>query len=57
MEAGYRQPALPAPGTIGKYLIEEGEIRKNPMANMKPPTDPEARVRVISDDDLAKMLA
>jgi len=27
------------------------------MANMKPPTDPEARVRVISDDDLAKMLA
>jgi site-specific recombinase XerD len=40
-----------------KFLLEEGEIRRNPMERMKPPKVPEEQVPVISDDDLTKLLA
>jgi site-specific recombinase XerD len=40
-----------------KWLAEEGEIRDNPFARMKPPAVPESPVPVISDDDLRKLLA
>ena len=40
-----------------KYLVEEGEIRTNPMANMKPPRVPEEQVPIVADDDLKKLLA
>jgi site-specific recombinase XerD len=39
-----------------KFLLDEGEIRKNPMAKMKPPKVPEEQVPVISDDALTKLL-
>lgn len=39
-----------------KWLVEEREIPASPMANMKPPTVPEAPVEVVSDDDLRKLL-
>jgi site-specific recombinase XerD len=40
-----------------KFVLEEGEIRKNPMERMKPPRVPEEQVAVIDDDDLARLLA
>jgi site-specific recombinase XerD len=39
-----------------KWLLEEGEIRTNPMASMSPPIVPEVPVPVIGDDDLRKLL-
>jgi site-specific recombinase XerC len=57
MEAGDRQSALPEPDAVLKYLFEEGEIRANPMANMKPPKVPEEQVPAINDADLTKLLA
>ena len=40
-----------------KWLVEEGEIRDNPMAHMRPPTIPEQPVPVVADEDLRKLLA
>jgi site-specific recombinase XerD len=39
------------------WLIEEGEIRRNPMTRMKPPAASERRVPVVSDDELRRLLA
>lgn len=39
-----------------KWLLEEGEIRSDPMARMKPPIVPEVPVPVVSDDDLKRLL-
>ena len=39
-----------------KWLLEEGEIRSNPMERMKPPIVPEVPVPVIPDADLRKLL-
>ncbi|HTX63490.1 MAG TPA: tyrosine-type recombinase/integrase [Acidimicrobiales bacterium] len=40
-----------------KWLLEEGEIRADPMARMHPPIVPEIPVPVIGDDELKKLLA
>jgi site-specific recombinase XerD len=40
-----------------KWLVEEGEIRDNPMAHMRPPTIPEQPVPVVSEDGLKALLA
>lgn len=39
-----------------KWLLDEGEIRTDPMARMKPPIVPEVPVPVVGDDDLRKLL-
>jgi integrase/recombinase XerC len=39
------------------WLVEEDEIRRNPMARMKPPAAPERPVPVLSDDELRRLLA
>jgi site-specific recombinase XerC len=39
------------------WLVEEGELRANPMARMKPPRVPEQPVDIISDAELAAVLA
>ena len=39
-----------------KWMLDEGEIRSNPMARMSPPIVPEVPVPVISDDDLRTLL-
>ena len=39
-----------------KWLAEEGEIERSPMATMKPPIVPEVPVPVVADDDLRKLL-
>ncbi len=39
-----------------RWLVEEGEIRDNPFARMKPPRVPESPVPVISDAHLTKLL-
>lgn len=39
-----------------KWCVEEGEITRSPMTNMKPPVVPEVPVPVVSDDDLRKLL-
>lgn len=39
------------------WLAEEGEIRDNPMARMKPPQVPDQPVDVISDEALSAVLA
>lgn len=39
-----------------KWLVEEGEIKANPMANMKPPRVPENPPEVISEQDIVKLL-
>jgi site-specific recombinase XerD len=39
-----------------KWLMDEGEIRSNPMARMSPPIVPEVPVPVVSDEDLRKLL-
>jgi site-specific recombinase XerD len=39
-----------------KWLLEEGEIRSDPMARMSGPIVPEVPVPVIPDDDLRKLL-
>ncbi|MCU1490835.1 MAG: integrase [Acidimicrobiaceae bacterium] len=41
---------------LWKWLVEEGEIERSPMATMKPPIVPEVPVPVVSDDDLKKLL-
>ena len=39
-----------------KWLDEEGEITRSPMANMKPPKVPEEPVDVVSEADLRRLL-
>src|SRR3546814_5878384 len=39
-----------------RWLEDEGEIDRSPMARMQPPTVPEAPVPVISDSDLSALL-
>jgi site-specific recombinase XerD len=39
-----------------KWLLEEGEIRTDPMARMKPPVVPEVPVTVVSDAELKKLI-
>jgi site-specific recombinase XerD len=39
-----------------RWLEEEGEINRNPMAKMRPPTVPESPVPVVPDDDLRRLL-
>ena len=39
-----------------KWLLEEGEIKSNPMEHTKPPKVAEVLVPVVSDDDLKKLL-
>ncbi len=39
------------------WLVEEDEIRRNPMTRMKPPAAPERPVPVLSDDELRRLLA
>jgi site-specific recombinase XerD len=39
-----------------KWLVEEGEIKTNPMAGMDPPTIPEAPPPVLTTDELEKLL-
>jgi len=39
-----------------KWLLEEGEIRSNPMERTKPPIVPETPVPVIGDEDLKRLL-
>lgn len=38
-----------------KWCADDGEIESSPMANMKPPSIPEGRVAVISDEDLKRL--
>ena len=40
-----------------KWLVEEGEIKQSPMANMKPPRLPELEVPVLSEEELKRLLA
>ncbi|MGH9280691.1 MAG: tyrosine-type recombinase/integrase [Acidimicrobiales bacterium] len=40
-----------------RWLVEDGEIAKSPMANMRPPAVPEEPVPVVGDDDLRRLLA
>lgn len=39
-----------------KWLVEEAEIKSDPMARMKPPLVPEVPVPVVPDDDFRKLL-
>ncbi len=39
-----------------KWLVEEGELRASPMANMKPPSVPETPPPVVTEAELAKLL-
>jgi site-specific recombinase XerD len=39
------------------WLVEEDEIRRNPMMRMKPPAAPERTVPVVSDEELRRLLA
>jgi site-specific recombinase XerD len=39
-----------------KWLVEEGEIKSSPMANMKPPHIPEEPPAVLTDDGLRRLL-
>ncbi len=40
-----------------KWLVEEGEVKENPMARMKPPRVPEAPPDVLREDHLKALLA
>jgi site-specific recombinase XerD len=40
-----------------RWLVEEGEIRDNPMVHMRPPRIPEAPVPVVNEDGLRALLA
>ena len=40
-----------------KWAIEEGEITKSPMANMDKPKVPETRPPVLTNDELARLIA
>jgi site-specific recombinase XerD len=40
-----------------KWLLEEGEIARNPMERMKPPRVPEYLPAVLSEDELRRLLA
>jgi site-specific recombinase XerD len=39
------------------WLVEEDEVRRNPMTRMKPPAAPERPVPVLSDEELRRLLA
>lgn len=39
-----------------RWLLEEGEIRENPMQHMRPPTIPEKPVPVVATEDLRTLL-
>lgn len=41
---------------LWKWLEDEGEIERNPMAKMKPPQVPEQPVAILTDDELVKLL-
>jgi len=46
--------------TVGgflRWLVEEGEIRDNPMARVRPPAVPESLVPVLQEDDLRRLLS
>jgi site-specific recombinase XerC len=40
-----------------RWLVEEGEVARSPMANMHPPSVPDAPVPVVRDDELRRLLA
>jgi site-specific recombinase XerD len=40
-----------------RWLVEDGEITRSPMERMRPPAVPEQPVAVLTDDELAKLLA
>ncbi len=40
-----------------KWLVEEGEVKENPMARMKPPRVPEAPPDVLREDQLKALVA
>jgi len=40
-----------------KFLVEDGEIRENPMGRMKPPKVPEEPPPVLREDDIRTLLA
>jgi site-specific recombinase XerD len=40
-----------------KWCLEEGEIRENPMRNMRPPIVPEGVARVLTEDEIRRLLA
>jgi site-specific recombinase XerD len=40
-----------------RYLVLEGEVKASPMANLRPPIQPETPVPVTSDDDVRRLLA
>lgn len=40
-----------------RWLMEEGEIKDDPMVRMRPPKVPEAPVDVLREDDLRKLMA
>ncbi len=40
-----------------RWLVEDGEIAKSPMANMRPPAVPEEPVPVVRDEELRALLA
>jgi site-specific recombinase XerD len=57
----------PSPATVAKHyrslqqlfkwLTEDGEIPRSPMERMSPPSVPEQPVPILTDDDLAALLA
>lgn len=42
--------------TFFRWLVDEGELERSPMARMKPPRAPIAPPAVLSDDDLVRLL-
>ena len=42
---------------LWRWLVEDGEIPRSPMERMRPPTVPEQPVPILTEDDLAKLLA
>ncbi len=42
---------------LWRWLIEEGDIAVSPMAGMRPPAVPEQPVPILTEDELAKLLA
>ncbi len=39
-----------------RWLVEEGEVKQSPMANMHPPRVPETPPEILSDENVAKLL-
>jgi integrase/recombinase XerC len=60
------QPATKSPATAAiryrslqqwyRWLLEEDELERSPMANMKPLQDPEQPVPIVADDKIKKLL-